>query len=350
MLLGFLLMACGDDGGGPAKVTIERTDGFTIDVLAIRDGDGPWQPLAVDATSFDIASGRYSFAVGCTLLVDGMPVLYRNIMYSRTVDEGAVPLPCRTFDFVDDMLTHDVQVSMAEPGTISLGGDSIDGTMANWSDVLAVPAGTHALVAFDETRMLVQRDVAISAATTLPAVSLASATPFAMRSFSVSGLDGEELTWWSNYYTGRNYVWETIGDGADVPVPASQLLVAGDRREVYLTTDSRNVFILDYREETSADVELLPRLTGVTRDGRTARFGTLPDYDYLTTYGGDNDTLDFVYASKAYVEAAAAQSLVLDFGGIPGFETRLSTELLGQTFAVNVDDSDTYFRESYVTF
>lgn len=340
------LAACGGGSGGASKITIDRYDDALPAQLAIRDGDAAWKVLALDATDFTVESDRYLIAAACEYTFDGTTFAFSS-MIGRTVDEGdAVELPCSSYDDAGQP-RHEVMVPMQEPGSVRIGDFEVSQTTGPWTATLSARAGTHVLTAYDENRLAIRRDVAVSGPTTLDPISLATdGKPLVRKQFTLVGAT-DALASFSLLYADAELVWYAITSDLSVPIADPSQLTADDQRTIYLGAGERSVILTRYQESAPTSYELLPALTGVTRTGRTVAWTSVPDADeYLAQINSsDGMTTESIEVSAAW--QGSATELSLDFTGIPNWNPAWVVDAGELSFEVQAQpDPNTTIRSS----
>lgn len=265
-----------------------------------------------------------------------------------TVDEGlSTYIPCYP-PFSDAATTAAVTGTMKQPGRVFLNREA-SGETPNWTFDLELSIGTKDLIALDDTRVAVRRDLEVLGPTTIAQVDLATeGVDLIDTAFSVDASPGEQLAsslWW---FTANTGTFISLGSATTLGLPPPS--VVGQFDTQYVAFDAfgkasyRSVFIQQFRGAPTS-VELLPQLEGVefNTDGVTWS-GTLPGDDAdLYTYGGANSI--HVNASAGWL--AGRHKLAIDTD-IPGFNPAWKiTSTDYRSFSVN-DSSPYVFRSSGV--
>lgn len=327
------LAACGG-GSSNGKITIDRFDDVSQPTqLAVRDGDGPWKVIPIDATEFAVESDRFLLAAACEYKFDSGTFTWSTMSGRATDESDSITLPCVNDD--DTAQTrHQVSIQMQEAGGVRIGDSETAQASGPWTATVGVPSGSHTLTAFDETRLAIRRDVAISGPTTLDPISLATeGKPLVQQPFTLAG--ATSFVGYSFLYIGDELAWISRPDtGTTVPIPDPSLLVAGDTRSVYLGDGDRYVMLLDYQETAPTSYELLPALTSVTRTGRTVAWTSVPDGDtYLTSiYSETGTTQESLSVSAAWLDGGT--ELTMDFTEIPNWNPAWVVPTGALTFGV----------------
>lgn len=248
--------------GGPTTITIVREASTTVDQLAIRDGDEPWEILSLDASEFVVDTERYVLAAACTQNGYGNVLRLSRALASTVDDQTSTHLPCSNFT-ADEGPRHDVTFVMQEAGQIDFGDNQRESTTGPWTVNASVAPGRHPLVAWDAGRMAIRHDVPIDAPTTLPDVSLAAeGQPFVPTTFSLAG--ASSFTTLVFLEIDREQAWYHQGRDPTAPLPNPDLLRDTDEVTVYLDASTGFVAIEDFDHTAPTSYELLPALTGAS--------------------------------------------------------------------------------------
>lgn len=312
-----------DDGGPPQTITILRDATMELDLLAVRRGDGAWQELPLDATSFD-ASGKFTLAGACIVPLDATTRFHVHGLRGATTSETTeVRLPCTRRPLATGAPTFPVSVEMLEPGNLLVGpgtpGASLTGP---WTTARDLPAGAYPLVAWDFDRMAIRHDLAVDGPTTIPQVSLATeGLPFEDLAFT---LDGEPPDiWYGRLRVGGEYSWNVYVD-ADGPVrlPPAGALTGTDARELGLlvetATTSREIYLENVTAATPRAFTLPPALAGVTQAGRTMRWTSLPEADSITLSANERYVIEQMVVTEGWL--AGATAMTAEFTGVAGWD------------------------------
>jgi hypothetical protein len=248
--------------------------------IAYRNGDGPWQSIDVSTMPWELqVDDVYTLAAVCGDATNGFDVAYQGQTVSG--DGATVELPC--FGFGSTGTTVDVTGTMAQPGTVQMGFISDTSTMTNWPFTLPVATGMHDLVANSDTRVLIRRDLNITAAMTLPKVDVvADGSAFISVPVTVSATDADEhvftrVTW----FTANDFALFQGIPGTTAKVVPDALLAPTDIYRLHAEASGPTTFRSTserYKSGASTNFTLPPRLTNVTVTPDHATWtGTLPD-------------------------------------------------------------------------
>jgi hypothetical protein len=143
-----------------------QTD-LTPHLVLYREGaDGPWLPAQqLKATTYEaMVEGPYTVLVLCPLEVGA----FASLTSKTLQDELLVEVFC-TFENYPVVATG----LMAQPGMVNLGNTAFSSSpFPSWSFTLPTYPGVHDLVAASEDRVLIRRDLTITADTLLAPVDL----------------------------------------------------------------------------------------------------------------------------------------------------------------------------------
>jgi hypothetical protein len=339
-ILALVLAGCGDDAqhhtsvivdghgsdsgspdapeqNGPNLVQLEFFG--TPDLIEYRDGNGPWVvPTMVSGVYQLHVTDDYQVVAACSF--SSLAGNEDSEQLNATFGDGATQFmfcsgsssPGTTFAVTGQML---------QPGNVQM-QDTAMGATSPWSFSLNVSAGTHELVAIGATKMLIRRNLALSAATAVPDVDVTTAgTAFTSATATVIGADPtDSVHIQSGLFTGNDFA--TLSDTTDKTIiyAPNSLIAANDGPQLQLqvtnmaNTVARSVFTYG---PTSATMFTLPTvLTGVTfgsTEPITASWGTLPDYSTaeVLAFGGTQSSFleQYVSATKAWLDKTGATSL-----------------------------------------
>ena len=215
-----LIAALGCNGGSGPDVTVEAAGAV---LAAYQDGDGPWQPLAIDANGvggFENPAGYYGVAVFC---ID--PIEMVSFVYST---ERTTPLPCPRRLGLDSFTLRGSTAAGAEIWAES-SPVFVEGTQYETS----LREGTHDIFALLPPRILIARDVVMSADRTLDlpvdteGVDMVSITP------SIRGADPGDVILYADVNTGERSDYTFLGEfTTSVLVPPASVLLPRDRVSV----------------------------------------------------------------------------------------------------------------------
>ena len=304
--------------GGEWREPVDTGDGYEI---SVRDD---YELVAACAT--DTAS-----EVG---FIAGLP------------SEGSTFIPC----YPPFAGSEPIQVTgtMKQPGRVFIGAGA-SGETADWSFTINVAIGTQDLIALDDTRVAIRRDLEVLGPTALDDIDLETeGVALVDRTFAVDLAADEQLS--------SAYLWFTSNTGAYIPLGSSPSVklppqsVAGQFDARYMVLDAfaaasyRSAYITQ-APGSPTSVEMLPRLEGIEFEADLVTWpGTLPGTEAeLSIYG----TSRTIHSSASAGFLAGKHELVIDTD-IPGFDPawRIPNPQF-RSFSVN-DASQFVFRYSSV--
>jgi hypothetical protein len=339
-LLVLVLVGCGDDAQHHTGVVVDghgsdsgspdapaqngpnlvQLDVFgTPDLIEYRDGNGPWVvPTMVSGVYQLHVTDDYQVVAACSF--SGLAGNVDSEQLNATFGDGAMQFMfCQSGSSTGT--TFAVTGQMLQPGNVHM-QDTAMGATSPWSFSLNVSAGTHELVAIGATKMLIRRNLALSAAITVPDVDVTTAgTAFTSATATVIGADPtDSVHIQSGLFTGNDFA--TLSDTTDQTIiyAPNSLIAANDGPQLQLqvtnmaNTVVRSVFT--YGPTSATMFTLPPVLTGVTfgsTEPITASWGTLPDHSNaeVLAFGGTQTSFleQYVSATKAWLDKTGATSL-----------------------------------------
>jgi hypothetical protein len=352
-LLTGLAVGCGSSRGGLPELAgsvITVKTGRPPALIAFRDdATVDWQTLTLDGASvFDIAVvGPYRVVIVCQS--SGFVASVGVTEYARTPDdETTIDRPCGT-----GVYPFDVHGTMAESGLVSFGNFGTGTTSALWEFDLRSEPGSFDLVAlFGDfsaayTDIAIRRGVKVSGDTEVGTLdrSTDSVVPLVSASFTATNpLPGESMYGAVTFDTGSTAALLTnrstpepdrwaatlVPDALLRPTDHQKMQLSGTRpQDSAATQSSTRGLTRAVRAGDPRSITLPEPLGPVTFDMSTfrldARWSTLPDHDVITlmreSFGERlaNDVFHEVVATRRFVEATGASSVVLDFRDVPGF-------------------------------
>ncbi len=291
--------------------------GETPVFVRYRTGGGEWQEPVDTGDGYEITVGAdYELVAACTSETSS------NVGFiAGTVDEGrSTYIPCYG-PYDNTSSPTQVTGTMKQPGRVFMSASASSET-PNWSFELDVSIGMQDLIALDETRVAVRRDVEVLGPTALPDVDLAAeGVALVDATFTLDTVAADETL-------AASLLWFTTNSGAFIPLGSTTAVklppssVAGQFDTQYVQFDAyadshyRSAYITpDPAAPTT--IELLPKLEGIefNTDGLTWP-GTLP---------GTNADL-YVYAGLHQISFTASagwlagrHKIAIDTD-IPGFD------------------------------
>lgn len=321
---------CGGGNNGPGGTVQLDTIG-PPELVAFREqGAADWQTLPVAGNLYEIdVAGPYFVAVVCND-VEG---LFDSYQFARTPDDDpAITAPC-TGQGPDP--SSSATGTMVQPGDVSLRFSSQQTADPDATFDLPTFDGTHDLVAFDDTRIVIRRGLQVAGTTAItPAIDLA--TEGAIRTsagFTIANASTDESLFGVNQVFTENETFVFLGFGGpeELLLAPDSALGADDRQSVSVSASladtSRQVSFGNVRQASSRTVTFPEALTGATLeeiDGQIgAEWGALPDHDTLAlSIDQTRDDNVFLFHDLTISKTFADQigtSVVLDLD-IPGFD------------------------------
>lgn len=297
---------------GPNRVTL-RTFGST-QLVRFRDGAGPWlTPVEVTTNNWDLfVTDAYEVVIGCAASETSDVAVER-----RTYADGnTVYAFCTVPSDEPPIATVTVTGDMAQAGEVFLGG-SASGTTAPWSFSIDTTAETHDLVAVGANqRLLVQRDLLITGATTLPTLDVTTAgVAMTATPLAITGMvSGEELTTSYDWFLGNDFV-TLSGTSTTMMVPPASVVEASDFAFLNVSLESPTTYRYASTMFTGIETSFtpLPILSGITYapsgGDLTASWGTLPTFDDVSLNLYANQRSVRVSTSKRWLDTTQAANL-----------------------------------------
>jgi hypothetical protein len=305
-------------------------------MVAFADDDGTWTKVTPsDAGTYMIeATSRHAIAMVCGSDV----VRYRTEVTLRTRFDDAPFLFC--FNGLDlPAQPFAVTGTMMQPGQVSMEATDT-GTTSPWTFDLTVSGGMHDLIAYGESMVLMRRNVAVTAAATLPAIDLAQGgaayvtTPVLLDNV----LPDETVETVASVFTG-NDLSDYVRSGSTLYELPPSFITTNDFQFAEIRAKTATT-------ERSASIEggaaapmitLMPRLTGIEFTDRGATWSDLPDSTAeirIFSYAVGNYAS--VEATGSYIAGATEIEVTLD---IPDFDPAWRvTDVVSQTFIAYDDE------------
>ncbi len=328
VLAASLLVACGDDGGGggggmpDAPMALRYPISFQVrgdmpHLLAFADDDGTWNPIVTNPQGAYMisATNRHAIAMVCGSDVVG----YRTQVTQRTrFDDDPFFFCFNGSDTTTQFFA--VTGQMMQPGEVQM-LDRDEGTTSPWAFELMVSADTHDLIAFGESMVLLQRNISVTTAMTLPAVDLAQGgAAYATTPVLLEGvLCDETVETTASIFTGNDFA-DYVRSGSTLYEVPSSLLGPTDFQfaEIRATTatTSRSASI-DTMGSTPM-VTLMPRLSGIEFSANGATWSELPDSTAsVRLFSSNASEYLSIEASGGYLAGDTELGVTLD---IPGYD------------------------------
>jgi hypothetical protein len=311
--------------------------GGTPAFVAYRDGNTAWQtPVLGSSGAYELGvTDDYTFVMVCAdtsgfeaqMIGSSKNDSPQQYVYCGKNLGGAAPVA--------------VTGHMAQAGTVYM-TDSASSTTANWSFTLHVPPGTHDLTAFDTGHIAIQRDLAISGATALPAVDVvAGGSALVQVPLTISGRPaGDQLS--VDYELGlKNDFAVVTANTPSLPTAPSSLLLPNDFQYAYIESLSGTSSLTAATVYTGSETSfaLMPPLTGVAFDSSggvvRASWSTLPAHDLVALYLGSQ-------AGASYQSAQLTDSWLASHGGT---HVQFDDSAPGYQAAWRIDVNGPYVRQ-----
>jgi hypothetical protein len=335
---------CHDDPPPPGTTAVTlATSDVPYLFLAVRDGNGPWTSLSPTATTIDVHDD-YQLIAACGDATNG----FETVIQGATVDDGDhLEFPCFGFGTTPTVVA--VTGTMVQAGTVAI-GIAQSSTTASWPFEFDVEAAPHALLAIgDNNKAIVQRDLQITADTTLPTVDTSSGTATTPIAYTLtSAAAGANLTSRLLASIGPEFMFMDESPSTSVQTVPASLLEAGDFQHVELdaeTATSIQFATVDPANSSATSIDLMPALTGVTfTDGQAAWTTTLPDGDVELDAFDFADVPSFTHIQATAAWLGAQTQLALDTSDVPGFqaEWRADTKVENLSLAVTTTTANAF--------
>jgi hypothetical protein len=328
LLLTGSLAAC-DDGGnsGPTKTVELDTFGPPM-LVAVRQGDGDWQALAVAGNRYSIEiSEPYVVAVAC----NDVAGLIDSYQFARTPDdEPLLEAPCTG---EAPALPGAASATLLSPGRATIGFNSINLAEPNGAFELPAANGPGELVISSPERVAIRR-VQIAGVTELGTIDLAQEGAARIPAgIIVANGDPEALSLGFARLFTEHDTSVSLGSGevAALTLIPDSVLGAADRQRVtvsqFATDDTtRSVTRSAIRETTDRTFTLPDPLAGAslaeTAGTISATWNELPDHDSLDlAIDQFTETEVFFFHNLNISKAFAAEVGTIDLDlDIPGFQ------------------------------
>ena len=318
---------------GPNVVTVTIVGAPTPDLIAYRDGSGPWQTPAAAGTSMYTlhVTDDYRVLAVCVDPMLGPDVEMIAQTFSgdgaqATIFCGIAPSTTPTFVAVTG--------TMNQAGQITL-GDSAMSTTAPWNFNLSVATGMHDLIAISTANKIeVQRGIAVSQAMQLPTVDLTNAASLLTTTPTLAGVGGSETVITETLFlTANEFVTIDRAMGATAHYVPASLVQSADFHRVHTTASAAMAsHEVSYAPPAPATLTLLPNLTGTTfgANGSDAEvtLGTLPAYELLelAVSATNTNAFELIDATQSWVAKTGATKLALETDA-PGFQAAWRVDL-----------------------
>jgi hypothetical protein len=354
-----LVAACGTTTPPPSPpATISVTTDVAPMLIAYRELGEAWQSptRTLDASRFEIdVHGPYEVAVVCPADDNGDVATWR---YARTTDDDHAILDVCA-PGLPQPPTRTVSGVMAQPGSVSLAFETESQTTPSWTFQIDAADGTYNLVATDDARIAIQRDVTINGDTTLPTIDLDAgsqaliATPLSVANAQPSDAVSSFVT----LSTGSTFAVLHDGDPATAVVAPPVILAAHDHIDIEITASDNTHGRVVQSRFTGSTSFTLPAIVDATfsEDGDTftSTWTDTPDADFVAmgavSLHGSASVSDDLEATRAYLAATGDASLTLD-ETIPGFDAGWRVDFIAATPGLSAfTDTADGFSESSVS-
>lgn len=224
----------------PYRLTF-RKGGAPPALLVARDGEGPWQPIVLDAAgvaTFDVSAGYHTWAVACRPANQAPRNL--RLHYEAEADPDPI-VPCvgpgPTSPFVEvsgRVRPADATIRFGHDGALPDGAGGYTGT---------VHAGVHdiAVLAPEGPRVLLRRHEPIAGDRVFDLDAIADGFDAVSATVSIVGAGDDQVTVGADYFIatdgGRSAVLMTHNPAGVWLIPASHR-VAGDRMTAFASAYS----------------------------------------------------------------------------------------------------------------
>ena len=223
-------------------------------------------------------------------------------------------------------------------------------TTANWQFSLDVVPGMHDLFAYNDARVVLRRDLAVTTASSQPTIDLAAGSALTSVPFTVTGAGTDTVGSEYELLTGNDYAFWTGTASSVKTVPAS-LVTTNDFAFLVITASGSSTF--RYADETydstaGTTFDLLPKLTGIQLTDHSATWSSIPQgsaslHIYSNTAVTSNANVN---ATESWL--GTKTSLDLDLA-IPGYDPAWKPDLsaYNRSFQVAVDVGPVSLSSSY---
>ena len=316
---------------GPNEVTVDLM-GVTPDLIAYRDGDGPWVvPTASGAGTYPIhVTDKFLVLAVCVDPNFGPDVELLGQTFSG--DGASATVFCGYGMPMTPPTNEAVTGQMTQAGSVVLGDFAMSAT-PNWTFNLQVPMGMHDLIAVSTANKIdVQHGLNITGPMTIN-VNLANAAALTSAAYTVNGAgSGDVVKTRTTLFTANEAATITSATGTTAMYAPASVLVGSDSQSVrFYTLTPTALRRVSFAPPGPSTVTLPPALTGTTFGSAAGdleiTLGTLPpayDYAFASTSPNTGATFEFFTLSPSYL--AASTKLTFDTSA-PGFKPEWRTDL-----------------------
>ena len=285
-------------------------------LVAVKDGDGPWTglPVEADETYETFVTGSYAIAVVC-----GDATGYATEIHLASPRDESPRVLCFAGGG-GTTTTVELTGEMAQPGTVAM-LDQASGTTSPWSFALDVPTGTRDLFAWNDARILIRRDIEVTAPAQLAAVDLAQGAAFNLVPVIVSNARADEtLRSELTLITEGGIADLVFGDTTLRRVPPTLLTGMFDFQLTEISASTATtVRTVDYDGSQSTTLELMAHVEGAVLEDAGVSWTSAPaGHETWYSVGTSSPRRELrVTASARYL--GGQTSLAFDLA-IPGYD------------------------------
>lgn len=328
-----LAVGCGGGGGGDddavvipdasvdappdaAPTTVEIRTFDTPLFIRYRDGAGAWKvPTEIEAGLYEIGvTGRYEVVSVCGSEAAG----FETQVVRATPSDGTQQFAfCFYPDGGPPPPQYQVTGQMVQAGTVAL-GDGDTSETGPWTFDVMAPMGTNDLIAYDATRVMLRRDLDITANTTAMPIDLTTqGVPFRSVEHTLNGVETDEIVtadvYFSTFFGGATF----SRTGTTATLMPQTLVTQNDFQYVAVGAGTAGTYrYINYFDTVPATTTftLLPRLSNVTFTAESATWTTLPEGDASLYVSDNSGNVLRVDATQAWLGTATslAADLALD--------------------------------------
>ena len=298
MLVPLFLAAC--DGGSKNQMTPDAVDhdappepdaapppnlvsvdsfGETAVFIRYRNGDGPWLTPTTTSNGYEFrVDTSYELVAVCGDATNGFDVAFEAATWEEV--GGETFLPCFATAF--DETTHPLTGTMVQAGSVSVGTSFADSPTGNWSFSLDAVEGANDLLAVGGGRMLMRRNISVTATTTTPPIDLVQdGVATTTLPLTLNGLETDDVARTRTYLlTQRAFFILADEAGAMGRIAPASQLAANDAQFISIQASGgiyrRTAFKRHTTISPASTFTLMPRLEGVQLGNATATWTSIP--------------------------------------------------------------------------
>jgi hypothetical protein len=302
---------------------------------AYRDGHGPWLTPTTNAQGdYELhITNDYQFVYVC--IYPSMPPQFDAELFEATAaDRANWEGTCSVPSTAAPPTTVTVTGEMKQAGTLDM-VQSKTSTSPNWTFMLDVPTGTQDLVAYDSSRMVIKRGIAVASAMSLPMIDVAADGAMMTNvKVTITGRVTSDVPFTAFDLHTQYGDFSQTGTATAVNAPPSSLLTSSDEEWIYvndLGLRSDRYVAATYTGAESMTFDLLPELTGITLDPSTlkATWTSLPSFDDVYVLALANGSLQGVLATPTWLSTAGSISTIEFDAAPPGYDPTWKIDLTG---------------------